>query len=390
METISLLRWIRTGGFIACVLAGVSAEVGNWTPDKPRAVWWVAASLLARAVQGLLFLRVTRRFPPGAQWPRTLFAMQLALSTLLESDASIVNALAVPLVVPKERRLTWLWAALGVMAINFALFVAHQLANAPAEARNKLLGWELAGALAAGYLQVLLWGLVAYFAATLIVKMEEDKRQLVALNAELVSSRAMLADRSRLAERLEIARELHDTLGHHLTTLNLELEIAQHSPTEREAQVGKAQFLARLLLADLRDTVTSWRRELTGGLPEALRCLAAGVSLARVDLKIAEDLPALPPEAAHSLLRCAQEGVTNALRHGAAARIQVDLRQEGGSIELLVADDGRGCQQITRGNGLAGIVTRAREHGGDAEFASSAAGGFRVRVWMPVPDGAAA
>jgi signal transduction histidine kinase len=381
MEARPLLFWVRWGGAFVCLVAGLTLQTAPFV--KPQR-WLIAVSLLHAGS----FLRVTRQFPPGPRWPTAWLVLQFALASLLDQGTTwVVNALSVPLAVPREARRRWLSIALAFTMIGTALNIWWSLRGGPPE---ELPGQELAVTYALSYFETLLWGLIAYVASGLIVKMEADKRQLAALNAELISSRAMLAESSRMAERLDIARELHDSLGHHLTTLNLELEIAQHCPpVERDEQVRKAQFLARLLLADLRDTVTLWRRELSDGLPEALHSLSAGVSHTKVHVRIDPELPSLAPPRAHALLRCAQEALTNALRHSGASEIWIEAVAAAEEVEVRVRDNGVGCARISPGNGLTGIRTRAQEQGGSAAFESPVSGGFLLSVRIPQTGDAA-
>lgn len=382
------LLLVRIGGFVLCLLLGIGTEIENATGGARPEFIPVALSLLLTLLAGLLFLRITREVPPTARWPRGSFLLLLGLSAILTLDLAIIDALVIPLVVPKRQRVRWLAAALAAMTVSLALYLWTRLRGVTLPAG---VSWrDIALSAGAGYLETAAWCLLAFFAACLLVQVEEDRRNLVALNAELTSSRIMLAETARVSERLEIARELHDSLGHHLTTLNLELEIANHCPPEeRPDQVRKAQFLARLLLAELRDTVTSWRRELTGGLPEALRCLAAGVGGIKVHLIVDPEFPALDPARAHTLLRCAQEGLTNVLRHAAATEVWMSLSHEDGGVVLTVHDNGSGRGPIAPGSGLNGIAERAREHGGEARFATRASGGFELSVRVPVTAGTA-
>jgi signal transduction histidine kinase len=378
-----ILLWVRGAAVAACLVAGLTNTLEDTRPALPA---WAPPPWLEMVMhvgQAAVFFHVSRFFPPRSSFPRGWIVLQFLFSLGIDSVSSIINMLTVALVVPKARQTPWIVAVAVGMIANFSLLLGLQLSGQDA---SKLPFPAIALAVGLGVVELGAWLALIYLVGTLIVGMEEDRRRLTALNAELISSRAMLADGARIAERLEIARELHDSLGHHLTTLNLELEIAQHSAAERDEQVRKAQFLARLLLADLRDTVTSWRRELSGGLPEALRSLADGVSGVEVVLRLEENLPPLDPARAHVLLRSAQEGVTNALRHSGAAQIRVELEREGENLMLSVSDQGAGCGAIIPGNGLAGILARVREHGGDASFTSPATGGFVLRVSLPLAE----
>lgn len=374
------LFWIRVVGFALCVVMGVTTEVYNLLHSViPRGLL-----LVVHVVAGALYLRVTQGFPVPPDWPRSWVVAMLLLS-LADPALAIVNAVTIPLTVPRGKHRQWMGWVLVALTLSSVLYLWLEFQATQRESITISQQIVALSASTLAYFEALGWALFGFVTAKLIVQTEEDRRHLAGLNAELESSRAMLADAARVTERLEIARELHDSLGHHLTTLNLELEIAKHCPPEnQQQQVAKAQFMARLLLADLRDMVTSWRREWTGGLPEALRCLAEGVSTLPVHLTVDPALPSLTPARAHALLRCAQEGLTNALRHASATAIWIEARPtETGEIELTVRDNGQGGAAVSAGNGLKGMAARAEEEGGRAEFGAPPAGGFQVRVRMP-------
>lgn len=224
---------------------------------------------------------------------------------------------------------------------------------------------------------------------------EEQRR----LNAELRATRALLADSARVNERTRISRELHDLLGHHLTALSLNLEVAGHLSDGRvKEHVQQAHTLARLLLTDVREAVSQLREGGAIDLGAALRPLAENVPKLAIAMDIAQPLTVDDPERAHVLLRCAQEAITNAVRHSGAANLWLDAHRVGNDIVLQVRDDGRGCEQVAPGNGLRGLRERLRQHGGRLEIATARGEGFQLTMTLPVapnaatalPEGAAA
>lgn len=379
------LFWVRIAGAVLCLISGVTTEVGNWFGLNRPPVYAVVLSLVLDALFAALFWILTRDFPAARPWHAKLLALQIFLSIPLSSDFGIVNAIAIPLVRPAPGRVRWLAAQIAAQILNlgFLLLTQGVLQLQPHQFT------EAAWAIGSGTVQQCGWVVLAYVASTLIVRTDEDRRRLAALNAELLSSRALLSESTRLSERLRIARELHDSLGHHLTTLNLNLEIAQHvESAAKDEQIRKAQFLAKLLLADLRDSVSAWRNEKSVALPEALRALAAGATGLDVTLLIDPSLPPVEPALAHALLRCAQESLTNVLRHASASRVEISLKMEGTQMILGVTDTGHGCAKIIPGSGLTGIASRAKDLGGDAVYSSTPGGGFSVRVSVPWPGDA--
>lgn len=219
---------------------------------------------------------------------------------------------------------------------------------------------------------------------------ERRRRELARVNAELRATQGLLADSSRMAERLLISRELHDTLGHHLTVLSVNLELAQRLADNKAAEpVREAHGVARLLLAEVREVVGSLREARSVDLRRAIETLLAGTPEPRVHLDFPEDLEIADPVSAHVLFRCVQEAVTNAVRHSRARNLWIELAREDGGVVLLARDDGRGSAAVQPGNGLRGMRERLEESGGSLEIESGPGEGFRLRCWIPALEASA-
>ena len=207
---------------------------------------------------------------------------------------------------------------------------------------------------------------------------EEQRR----LNAELRATRALLAESARVNERTRISRELHDLLGHHLTALSLNLEVAGHlSSGQVKEHVVQAHTLAKLLLTDVREAVSTLREGGAIDLAAALRPLAENVPSLSIHMDIEEPLAVEDPERAHVLLRCTQEIITNAIRHADAANLWIRAtRDADGLVSITARDDGRGTETIVPGNGLRGMHERLAQLGGTLDLESRAEGGFSLRL----------
>ncbi len=192
-----------------------------------------------------------------------------------------------------------------------------------------------------------------------------------------------LAEQSRTAERLRIARELHDALGHHLTAMSLNLEIAAHQTSgEARANVRTAQSLARLLLGDIRELSYSMKQGRTTDLAEGLALLDEIVPVPAVHVDVAPGIQIDDPRRAHALLRCAQELVSNSIRHAGARNIWIALRASAAQVELTARDDGIGTGELRPGAGLSGLRERLEELGGSLAIDAGDAG-FAVRATVP-------
>ncbi len=217
---------------------------------------------------------------------------------------------------------------------------------------------------------------------------ERTLRQHLALaNAELSGARALLESASRQGERLRIARELHDLVGHHLTALSLQLEVADHLVEGRgRAPVERARAIARLLLADVRGVVSDLReRDLD--LSALLRAMVAELPRPRVSLDLPESVGVEDSERAQVVLRLVQEALTNAVRHGDAEHVWITLRRDGEAVLVEARDDGRGIDVIRPGNGLRGMRERVAAVGGQLQLASTPGAGFTVRARLPLAGG---
>jgi signal transduction histidine kinase len=231
--------------------------------------------------------------------------------------------------------------------------------------------------------------ILAFLAFAALEREARGREELTRINAELRAARELLAHGSRVAERLRIARELHDAIGHRLVALSLNLELASHH-TEEEARepIATAQSLSRLLLTDIGEIVDTLGRAERLDLRRALEAMTAEIPRPRVHLHIADDLAVQDAELAHLLLRCCQEIVTNAAKHAAAENLWLDVVQEDGVVEVRARDDGRGAAEIASGHGLTGMRERLESAGGRLEVATRPGMGFSVAALVPMRRGA--
>lgn len=214
------------------------------------------------------------------------------------------------------------------------------------------------------------------------VEARDEQRQL---NSELRATRALLAESSRLSERMRISRELHDLLGHHLTALSLNLEVATHvSSGKAQEHVRQAHTLAKLLLTDVREAVSRLREDGRVELGTALHALCDGVPALAIDLDLPAEFALEDPECAHVLLRCTQEIITNTVRHAEARQLSLRVFHAGTDIVLQAKDDGRGAEKVTSGNGLRGMRERLAAVGGTMSLSSARGHGFALEIHLPM------
>jgi signal transduction histidine kinase len=195
-------------------------------------------------------------------------------------------------------------------------------------------------------------------------------------------------------ERARMSREMHDSLGHYLTVINLRLQNAQRFREKRpEAawqEVEEARALTREALSEVRRWVRALKplalEERAG--PEAMAALARSFEGTGFDVRFTVEGSErdLLGEAELVLYRALQEGLTNALKHSKARRVTASLAFGEESVSLTVADDGEGTPDggLEKGFGLATLGERAEALGGVLSAGNSYEGGFALRVELPM------
>jgi signal transduction histidine kinase len=232
----------------------------------------------------------------------------------------------------------------------------------------------------------------AYFAFTLFAMITirtahdeaEARKSLAEAHAELKVATELLQLSSRADERLRIARDLHDLLGHHLTALSLNLEVASHLTSgDAREQIEKSKAITKLLLSDVRGVVSAMRHDPAVDLGAAIASIGAAVTTPQLHAEVDPDLAVTDAAVAQAALRALQEIVTNAVRHSGARNLWLRVHRNDGSLAIDARDDGCGCDHVSFGNGLRGMRERVEAVRGSLEVASARGKGFEVRVLLP-------
>jgi signal transduction histidine kinase len=236
-------------------------------------------------------------------------------------------------------------------------------------------------------------------------KLAGDAVRARRLRVETLEARVSLAEQETLRrvaeERLRIAREVHDVVGHGLATITLRAGVADRLADRDPAEVREALRAIRQVskesLAELSALLGVLRGEDEDGAPEraprpdlrALPRLVDGLREAGMDVALeldAGEAPVVPEVVAAAGYRIVQEALTNVARHaGPDASARVRLARRDGMVEVEVRDDGRGATGPVRpGGGLTGMRERAAALGGRFEAGGAPTGGFRVWAALPV------
>ena len=222
-------------------------------------------------------------------------------------------------------------------------------------------------------------------------RLEIANTDLQRTNEELEKS---LMDNARLAEireRNRIAREIHDTLGHTLTGLAAGIDaciaLAGDDKPALRNQLDLLSKVSRNGIKDIRMSVSSLRPDAPErlNLKNAIEELVENTKrVAGVNIKLDCDTINLKfdEDEEMAIYRIVQESLTNAIRHGKAKNIDVSIKKNYGSINLLIFDDGIGCEDIKAGFGLKHIRERVNMLKGQVNFGSEE--GFKVEAMIPI------
>jgi len=398
------------GGQSALAILVAAAVLGTtaftW---KLASAWQIMAMLLAGLTYFGWCLRGTREAvrlllweegaPPAANapgrftWPVAgYFLVQLSL-------AALIYALG-----DRGRATPVLWLVLlppvahAVILLPWGGVVAVSLTSVGILLVNVLRGenWLLAPMGLLLFVFALLFTVVF---TSLAVGSERARSEVLRLASELQQAnhrlRAYAVQADELAasrERNRLAREIHDSLGHSLTVVNVQLEAARAlRDTDAAAAWGaveKAQKLTLAGLGEIRRSVASLRASPLDDrpLPQALAVLAeeGRAEGTFVEVEVLGTPRPLPPAAALTLFRAGQEGLTNARKHAQARRVRLTLDYTvPQAARVAVVDDGRGADGVEQGFGLLGLRERAQLLGGRVRVETAPGKGFTLEVEVP-------
>jgi two-component system, NarL family, sensor histidine kinase DesK len=202
---------------------------------------------------------------------------------------------------------------------------------------------------------------------------------------ELRAAREELARLAVAEERLRIARDVHDLLGHSLSVIALKSELAAKlvgpDPERAAAELADINEVSRTALGEVRETVQGYR---TLALDEALGGARSALAAAGIGYELHEAGVVLPPEVEGVIAWAVREGATNVVRHSGASKCAIRIEADRERAAVEVEDDGTGPTGGSLGTGLSGLAERAERLRGKVEAGARPGGGFRLRLTVPL------
>ncbi|MEV0380448.1 histidine kinase [Nonomuraea sp. NPDC050643] len=367
MRRIGPDAWAGIAVLLLCVVVGTPTLLSEAGMRVPRALW---ASLFVGLLVTLMISAVCDEHRPWTARVSYGMAVVLGWATVLTAPNAGWLPILLVFTATMSAYVLPLWAGPVVIALN-TVVIALTMNGTGGRATEVFVGTFL----------YLLIQSATLLSSVAIIREQRMRRELTEAHIDLRAASVVLEDSARTHERLRIARDLHDLIGHQLTALTLELEVARHhdGPAARE-HVERANRVARDLLGDVRKTVGRLRAD-APDLRESLTAVVRDIPGLDISVRIDDDVRTTE-ELTLTLIRVVQEIVTNTIRHADATSLRIHIeRTPDHTLRLTSVDDGRGSREVTPGNGLRGLTERIDAIGGEVRLDGS--DGFRVTARMP-------
>lgn len=367
-----------------------------------RVTHWSQEVLFGAAIGGLLLLdridyntdSVAKRVRPIWGWAISLLALRFALTELIVqldgTELSVFLYILLPFRVIFSLGEKVGYASAGFVFLLFFVKKSEKILNPqnPAMISNFAI-----------YVLALIFVLTM---ARVVMQEKASRARTEELLAELELSQQRVAELATTKERNRLARDIHDSLGHYLTVINVQLEKAlvfrARQPEEADQSVQEAKRLAREALLDVRRSVGALRNSdqpVRFSLATALTELVKNVrhSQLEIELTVQGDETGYPLQTLMTLYRVAQEGLTNVQKHAQASRVWLEVDFTANDCSLILRDNGVGFVPNlalgpadavhAAGYGLCGLQERVELVGGVLQVQSKPAAGVLLLVHLP-------
>ncbi len=218
-----------------------------------------------------------------------------------------------------------------------------------------------------------------------------EREKLKVLNANLIEYSFQEREYLIAKERSHISQELHDSLGHSLMAVLMNVRyleaIQGRSQEEKNKQIVEIEELLKECVSSLRGSVYHLKKlDDNVNLREEIKRIIDKfdeLNLLKIRLDYTDEVDSTANRVKTVLLTTIREGITNSIRHGDATKIDISIYFVADRVELIIKDNGSGCAAIHKSFGLNGIAERVKETGGEVWFISARNKGFTIKALLP-------
>ena len=388
---------------IYCLLAlvGVILAVNNWTaaPFGGIPAWQVIVPVLfCLFVENAVKIWALKTYPPKIAC--YVLDILLLMALTIFSDGTLISTLYIIIlsefyISQRELKGSIAMCVSSIVVILVTFIVSATLKQSGMTSEDIL-------SVAANAFNDLVLIVMHFLVINLTVQMyrknteiNKTVNELHRSNEKLQEAYRELQEVTKLEERQRIAKDIHDTAGHSITTVIMQTEAAKliidSNPEEAKRRIAAANLQAKHALEELRESVhllSGDNAQVT--LKEALLAIlhesSDGTDI--VVRSSVEDIT-LGDEKRRFLCNSLKEGISNGMRHGGATAFYFELKGAGDSVEFLLSDNGSGMEQTSfqEGFGLTGMQSRAQALGGSARFSTEPDEGFEIFITLPLDGG---
>lgn len=339
------------------------------TPLKPYQNWLIALDLVLSACFGFFFAGQSNLY-------LIMFGILAVTLFIMTDDRKVLNTYIILFFL--------LWGS-----ILYFIYIKTNQFDLPSNLVNFM--FIVYGAIVGGLIRRL--QVAREKAADQYELLSKSHQELSDVHEQLRSYSKQVEELTVIRERNQIAREIHDTVGHKMTALIVQLQLARElMPLDLEKSkqtIQNCDGLARAALGDIRTSVRTLREDdgvsttFLTTLQTLLKEFSQMTEL-EVSLEIAGDPTNAPTSIQPAIIRVIQESLTNSKKHGNATQCHVSINCQPDFIQLAIDDNGTGVTQVQPSFGLINMRERVIEHGGSIQYESNAGQGFRVNVGFPL------
>ncbi|MCM2678438.1 histidine kinase [Echinimonas agarilytica] len=373
-QTLRGLFRLHSKEDIILIASGIiTVAIVAWIDVKISSDLWQVRALLYVAFLGLFLALVVYPEAQPTRRAKLLLAGQWCIGiavhalspSILASVLLVIVASELPTVVRGRHWIGWL-CAMMLFQLAWDLYFA----------------WEVKTL----FNTLVFFGFALFSASSTMARIRARKQQLQLqnLNLELVATQSLLAQKGGSEERLRIARDLHDSIGHQLTALSLNLEHAMHRPPENlNTFLAQTKSEVNNTLNQTREIVREMRHRHQISLISVIESIRQNLPN-DIELRVQGNINIQQATLAEQLAFCIQEGISNALRHGNAKLILIQFHQHK-MLHIDIDDDGLGCTQWHEGSGLIGMKERLNRFSGQVTLNTSAQlSGMCLSIHLPM------
>ncbi|WP_218923174.1 sensor histidine kinase [Bacillus wiedmannii] len=225
------------------------------------------------------------------------------------------------------------------------------------------------------------------------LELEQVHEELKATHAELQIATLQSMQYAALTERTRIAREIHDGLGHQMTSLIVQLQalelMLENDPKAAKTTVWQLLKIARLGMEEIRTSVHEWENdEKDLGIIALRGCISQMASHSEIQFHFKEEgeFSEWSKNISTTMFRILQEALTNVVRHSGANEIEICIREHDNSLSLIISDNGQFTNKhsLQNGFGIRGMIERCQSIGGTCTFVTNEQGGLTVTANIPI------